>query len=629
VSGSGFGRRSQNRKVEQVIQRLRALSRVSSQSFATSFFGTPNESILGGNVSEPLRERQLVRVRVKGAARRATIRTAQLLAALAVLVSLCGCTTFLLLVAPPPPLPVEAAPGVNTAEHLMQLGGHADGLGYSDSYPAPLDPAPVGAANSQKDSAFDGYSVPEVPAIPSGDLVAEQSELTLNTVIEVTLATHPSLESAIEVWQAALQRPDQVSALPDPTFRYLTGVQFFDGFRNVDSGSRSFFLQNFRQRYQLHQNFPAPGKRATRGDIARAEAAAASHETADVELELLQAAKLAYVDYLTNFHKLSLHGAEHKLLQDNIARLDRIEGDPAAINVARQQVLRQLRELKHRSARLLRDDAASRARLNVLLNRDLDSPIPPPRSLTDLPRIPNVESLRQTALERRPELAAQLARISAAEHSVRLARLQYLPDYYLVGRLDSIDVRGDGEQYRPQLGVYTDLPIRLTRRKAAIAEAEALLRRNMAILRKITQQIELEVQLAFDHIPECWQLLELAGEDVEAAYQQIVRLGSASPKTLDQWQAQLDARRAAMHAQSQEWSEWREFYHRLIILERAAGVPLLVDTSSGYNPIDDEYFQRRIDSNKSGGLLPIDLQDIQSAITAGWPFRSSTDDDLP
>ena len=89
----------------------------------------------------------------------------------------------------------------------------------------------------------------------------------------------------------------------------------------------------------------------------------------------------------------------------------------------------ELADLESRHAELLRDRRVAAARINTLLHREADYPLPPPPTQVETADgLPGVETLRQTALQCRPDLASLLARVRLEEANFELACREYWPD---------------------------------------------------------------------------------------------------------------------------------------------------------------------------------------------------------
>lgn len=270
----------------------------------------------------------------------------------------------------------------------------------------------------------------------------------------------PTLRAAHQHWKAALERVDQAGALPDPrlTFGYfLDEVQTRTG--------------PMEWRVGLQQPLPWFGEldSAGRAAVAEAEAAAAHYHAARAELfaEIRATwAELAWTDAsarVTDGHRELLANWEQ------VALTRYANGLGTDADMIRAQIELGSLEDRSRSLRDLRNPLT--ARLNALLGRPHDAPLPTPVLETLTP--PGDEAALRQRLERdNPRLIALEARVRAAEARIDLADTDAWPDA-AVG-LDFTRIGRGGEDALALTGGLS-LPIQRGRIGARIREAEAAL----------------------------------------------------------------------------------------------------------------------------------------------------------
>ena len=150
------------------------------------------------------------------------------------------------------------------------------------------------------------------------------------------------------------------------------------------------------------------------------------------------------------------------------------------MNLATEQDVLQadveLADLESRRTELLRDRQVAAARINTLLHREVDYPLPPPPTQIEMAdALPGVEVLRQAALQSRPDLAALLARVRMEEANRELADREYWPDLEVMAKYDAfmpVDIR-------PQVGLNVNVPFGNSS-EAAVAEASAKVQQRRA-----------------------------------------------------------------------------------------------------------------------------------------------------
>jgi outer membrane protein, heavy metal efflux system len=315
--------------------------------------------------------------------------------------------------------------------------------------------------------------------------LAQTSErLVLSEVIAEARDHNPDIKAARDRVAAAKARPAQVSAYDDPMVSY-EAWNAPESFR-VDHADNNIF--------RLSQKIPFPGKRSLAGTMAARDADMAEQNLRSVELDAVASATKAYYD-LWMVHQNILIYSRDKDLVERFAKI--AEQKYAVGQVSQPDVLRAQVELTRLINRVTTETLAAdgaRAALNALLSRADDEPLgvpegPPPPAL-DV----RLDDLVALALERRPERVAQQAAIAREENALRLAKLNYLPDFELsAGRFVNYRARdGVGAM------VSVSIPIAYKGKyDAALSEAEARLSAAKNDLRRVDDAIRREVKQAF------------------------------------------------------------------------------------------------------------------------------------
>jgi outer membrane protein TolC len=242
-----------------------------------------------------------------------------------------------------------------------------------------------------------------------------------------------------------------------------------------------------------------------------------------------------------------------------------------ANQVSQQDVLQadlELADLEARGAELSRRENIAVARINTLLHRQADCPLPPPSNLNPPGALPPVEELRDTALYRRPDLTAQAARIRAEEAAVDLACKDYYPDVEIVGKYDAFMP----EEMRPQLGMNVNIPLWQQKRSAAWREAMAKLQKERAEYANMADQTRFEVQSAYAELIEGQRVLHLYDEKILPAakqYFQSARANYSAGKT--DFLRLIDAQRQLYGQWEKYYQTLTDYHRRLAEMQRAVG----------------------------------------------------------
>lgn len=261
-------------------------------------------------------------------------------------------------------------------------------------------------------------------------------------------------------WRAALEKIPQEASPPNAALTFST--LFSDD--NLKAWDRTTLFLSSDPMF----NIPLPSKLAAAGRRALEEARATGLRF-EAEKFRLQAEVLSlYLD-------LALHAEQLRLQERRVELITLAEGEArAAVEVGRLMVdeLLQARtgldlgrnELANLHAQL----PPLVARMNTLLGREPDAPVPLPRSLPEPRALPasDAEILR-LAGERSPELAGLAHEVGGREEALVLAQKNRLPDINPL-----VAITGSVSQ---TLGAMLILPTRVEAIRAGIEEARALL----------------------------------------------------------------------------------------------------------------------------------------------------------
>jgi outer membrane protein TolC len=395
------------------------------------------------------------------------------------------------------------------------------------------------------------------------------SELSVDVLVREVLARNPSLAQMTAAWQAASAKYPQVTSLDDPMFAATVGPGTF---APDDPGI------NFAYRLEISQKYPWPGKLKLRGQAALADARAAGNEVEDTRLQLIESARSAFYDYYLVARALEVNDANLRLLkrfkenaQDRYQRGLVPQQDilQAAVEIGRE---------RQRRLTLERMREVAVARINTLLNLSPDEALPaPPKQLQVAEALPDAGQLRELALARRPDLQALANRIASEEAALALAHKEFYPDlepFFMYDRF-----MGNNEQNKDlaaMVGMKLNLPVRLARRRAAVAEAEARLSQRRAELAKQVNQANFDVQQAYAQVRESSKtvrvyeqtILPASRENVEAA-QSAYETGKVPFLSL------IEAQRSRVMLLDRYYEAVADYFRRLATLERVIAGPAM------------------------------------------------------
>ena len=394
------------------------------------------------------------------------------------------------------------------------------------------------------------------------DVFAGQAELSLESLIDEVVNRNQSLQAMLAAWRAAAQRYPQAVSLDDPMLMSLLGPASF-GKSNVND---SWMID-------ASQKLPWPGKRQLRGRVARAGTAAAYQEVGGLQLQLAEAATVAFFDYFEASRELELNAENIRRMRE-FRDIARAKYESAA--VTQQDVLQadvELAELARRDVELVRMQRVAMARINTLLHREPDVPLPDaPRKVGEPRGLPEASLLHAAAIAQRPDLAALRARIRAEQVAVELACKEFYPDVGLIGRYDQF---WEQPAQRAQVGMNMNVPLYRDRRRAAVREATYRVAQRRAEYEQRIDDTRNEVQSGYERVNESRQVVELYRQRiVPASGQNVASAETGYTAGRVDFLRLVEAQRQLIKLREDQYQAIADYHRRLAELQRAVGGPL-------------------------------------------------------
>lgn len=414
--------------------------------------------------------------------------------------------------------------------------------------------------------------VHETPRTEPGHPIAT---LSVDGLVAEVLAKNPSLSQMVAAWQAASARYPQVRALDDPSVGAMFAPASF-GSNTVDSGYR----------IEVSQKLPIPGKLRLRGQGALAEAAAARNDVDDMRVQLVESTKLAYYEYFLVDRAIAVNDEALKLLgefkQNAEARSKTGLAPPQDILQADVEIGRQ----RERAVTLERMRKIAIARINTLRSSPPEAALArPPQELKAAPQLTSVANLRDLALANRPDLKAIQERIAVDEAALKLSLREYLPDVELTAAYDTIMGNGPMRDLASQVGIRMNLPIRFARRSGAVAEAHAKIAQRHAEYTAHVNQIQFQVQEAFEQLVESERILALYEKTILPAARENVKAAQAAYVTgKTPFLSLIEAQRSLVNLRDRNYEAMADYFRRHANLERAIGGPIEAGSSDRASP---------------------------------------------
>ena len=405
-------------------------------------------------------------------------------------------------------------------------------------------------------------------AVPAGDNpFGSQPELQLPALIGQVLDRNRTVEAMRAAWMAAAQRYPQAIAFDDPVFTsMLAPASLNSGIATLPGNSAGYLVGGA-------QKLPWFGKRQLRGEVARSESRAAQMDLQDTRLQIVEAAGVAYFDYFLARQRLALNVentgklrqfreiARSKYVAESAPQQDMLQADVELAELARQRI-----ELERR-------ERIAIAQINTLLHRLPDAYLPaPPGELAAPPLTVSASQLRERAVVLRPDLAALAAALRAEQARLQLAYKDFFPDFELFGRYDNFWSQAS---LRGQVGLNMNVPVYRDKRQAALREAQWRLSRRRAEYEQRIDDVNQQVQIAYERFDESQQTLGLYVNQILPAAQLNVQSAFAAYESSGGDFLRLVAAQRQLIALQERYQEATADYHRRRIeLERVVGGPL-------------------------------------------------------
>lgn len=405
------------------------------------------------------------------------------------------------------------------------------------------------------------------PVTAADDPFAGQQELQLPQLLGEVVGRNRTIQAARSAWLAAAERYPQARALDDPVLMsMLAPASLNSGIANAPGNSAGYLVGG-------SQTLPWFGKRQLRGEAALAEGNAARWSAEDARLAIVEAASLAYYDYYLVRQELLLNFQNSAKLRE----FREIAARKYEANIAPQQDVLQadveLAELARRHIELERMQRVATARINALMHRPPDAPLPPaPGTLYAAPGLPSAGELRAIAISRRPDLAALGAKVRAQQSRLALANKEFMPDFEVYGRYDNF---WSQPSLRGQVGVNMNVPMYRDKRYAAVHEAQWRLNQSRAEYEQRIDDINREVQTAYERYDEAQQTVGLYTEQIlPAARKNVDSAFAAYESGRGDFLRLVAAQRQLIGLLERHQQAIADYHRRRAELERVVGAPL-------------------------------------------------------
>ena len=355
--------------------------------------------------------------------------------------------------------------------------------------------------------------------IDERDLPPLPDNPTPDDLVQYALLRNADLEQRYWEWRSAIEQIPQ-DGTQASTLALSAGTTITRGKASA-AGSSTIGLLNDPMT-DIHW----PGTLATAAQRSLENARAAGIRFRKTQYELRNKVLSAYYDYAVNAELIRLEQSNAELLQTMAMVVDARNRAGAA---GQQDLLKARNELD-----LSRNDVANmqaqlpvqRAALNALLGREPDAPLPLPTELPPQRPMPCSDAqLLELAARRNPELEALASEIRARQEGIKLARLQYVPDF-------NISLSTDLMGIAQSLAGSATLPLlRYEAINASIAQAEANLKAAEAMRRQTHNDLSAQVVMDIVSLRDTDRQLDLFDHTILPRTRQVVAVGRSAYET--------------------------------------------------------------------------------------------------
>lgn len=271
------------------------------------------------------------------------------------------------------------------------------------------------SASQEKNETQAPTAQQPIPNSPGGVLV-------LDDVIREGLEKNPSVQAAFHQVEAQRRRIPQVRTLPDPVVSTgWNGNITPYSVQNGDPSSSRFV--------SVSQQLLYPGKLKLRGDVVGKEVEAANWDYEAVRRRVVADLKMAYYEYFFQDKAIQTTQRNRELLQKlaSIAEARYRVGKGIQQDVLKSQV--EISLLLQKLTVLEQQRKTAQVRLNTLMARDPESPLPPAGEVAEHDLGMTLDELYAKARAADPVLQREQTMVQRSDVAINLAKRDYYPDF--------------------------------------------------------------------------------------------------------------------------------------------------------------------------------------------------------
>jgi cobalt-zinc-cadmium efflux system outer membrane protein len=379
------------------------------------------------------------------------------------------------------------------------------------------------------------------------------SQVNLREILEETRKNNPEIQASRAKYEAMLSRTSPFINLMDPVV-------------STEVSSNDIKM------YSISQNIPFPTKLFSKSNFQRAEAEVYKNVFFQKEQEILNMVKRSYAQLFFLHKKYSTINESRSFYN----QLFRISSQNYSIGKASQSdMLKAQVELSKTENDLLKikdDISIEETRLNMLLNREFDSPIGIPQEINLSPTYITLDSLFELARKNTPNLKTAFWVRERAKRMKSLANQSYLPDFSL--KFSQEEMPGGMTNQKYMVGL--SIPIYFWgKQNEKVKEAQASIKLAEAHYKSEENKILLEVKEAKTNVDNYNRTKSLYKKTIipQAKASLNSALSAYEANRID-FLSLLDSERALISFELEYYKAIIDLYKAIADLEESVGVNL-------------------------------------------------------
>ncbi len=397
---------------------------------------------------------------------------------------------------------------------------------------------------------------------------SQNNTLNLDSLISEVKQNNPQLKALRNKVIAAESKIGQVSTWEPPQI----GVEFFN--TPIESFPNPFENQ-MEYDYFIQQMFPFPGKINNMKKAAQNNASMTSQEYFTLEKKIIRDLENSYYELFFIQKKIEINKDNQELMKQfvEIASRQYEVGMGKQPDIIRGQT--ELSTLINEGINLQKEETDTKTMINVLLNREANSPIEIVLEINDT--IPDLtyERLSRLGFENRPELKGMQFGIEMNKSELAISRTEYYPD--LMVRLMYKNMTNTGNDFwSAMFGVNVPLAFwsknKFTKK---VEENEANIQKAEEDFNSMKNMIAYEVQNALVKLETNRNLKDLSKNTIIPQAQQTLQSTIATYQTgKTEFLMVLDAYKMLFNSRVDYYMYLMNFMQAKAQLEQAVGLKL-------------------------------------------------------